>query len=402
MRVSTSLIYQLGVASIARQQADLLKTQQHIASGKRMLTPSDDPIGAAQATTLTQAKARVDQFSANIVAGNDALAHAESVLGQVADVLESARSNAIAAGNAGFSDADRRSIATDLRAQLAHLVGLANSRDGDGAYLFAGFATATQPFADTAAGVAYSGDTGERTLEVAPSRSMPISASGDRTFMRVPQGNGAFVAAAATTNAGGGVVTPGSVVNASALTGDTYRIQINVAAGVTTYDVVDVTTATVVSSGNPYVDGGAITVAGMQVTIAGAPANGDQFTLAPSGTQSLFATLSNLVATLEAPVSTAAERAALGNGLNRALADLDQGLEHVLTVRAGIGAGMRELETLAAANEGRQILHEQSLSRLQDLDYNQALSDFSRQQLALEAAQKSFIQVAGLTLFDFI
>jgi flagellar hook-associated protein 3 FlgL len=67
-----------------------------------------------------------------------------------------------------------------------------------------------------------------------------------------------------------------------------------------------------------------------------------------------------------------------------------------------MGAGLRELETLAAGNEGQQLLHDQTLSRLQDLDYNAALSDFARQQLALEAAQKSFMQVVGLSLFDYL
>ena len=151
MRVTTSLIYQLGVDAIARQHEMLLKTQQHIASGKRMLTPSDDPIGAAQAMTVTQAKARISQYSANIHAANDALAHAESVLGQASDVLQAARTHVVAAQTATLSDSDRRAIATDLRAQLAQLVGLANAKDGDGAYLFAGFATSTQPFAATPA-----------------------------------------------------------------------------------------------------------------------------------------------------------------------------------------------------------------------------------------------------------
>jgi flagellar hook-associated protein 3 FlgL len=165
---------------------------------------------------------------------------------------------------------------------------------------------------------------------------------------------------------------------------------------------VNVTTATVVSSGNPYVDGGAIDVAGMQVTITGQPANGDQFTLAPSSSQSVFQTLANLVTALETPVTTAADRTRLANSLNRAFADVDQGLEHMLTVRADMGAGLRELESLAAGNEGQQLMHDKTLSRLVDLDYNAALSDFARQQLALEAAQKSFIQVSGLTLFDFL
>lgn len=402
MRVTTPLMYSLGVDAIGRQQEELLKLQQHLAAGRRILTPSDDPIGSAQALTVTQAKARTAQHTANIGAASDALANSESVLGQVADVLQAARTQAIAAGGPALSDADRRAIATDLRAQLAQLVGLANAKDGAGAFLFAGFATATQPFAETAGGVIYNGDSGQRTLEVGPGRSLAISASGDNAFMRIANGNGAFVASAGPANTGNGIVTPGSVVDPTALTGDTYEIQFTVAAGVTTYDVVDTTTAAVVSSGNPYTSGAAIAVAGMQVTISGPPANGDRFTLAPSTSQSAFKTLADLITTLEASAVTSLGRTQLANGLNRGLADVDQALEHLLTVRAEMGAGLRELETLAAGNEGQQLLRDQTLSRLQDLDYNAALSDFARQQLALEAAQKSFIQVTGLSLFDYL
>jgi flagellar hook-associated protein 3 FlgL len=234
---------------------------------------------------------------------------------------------------------------------------------------------------------------------VSPGRHLPISASGDQVFMRVVNGNGTFVAAAAAANTGNGVITPGSVVDPTALTGDSYRIQFTSA---TTYDVVDTTTASVVSAANAYTSGSAITVAGMQVSISGAAAGGDQFTLTPSASQSVFKTISDLVTTLEAGVVGATDRTRLANGLNRGLADIDQALEHVLTVRAGMGAGMRELDTLAAGNESQQLLHDQTLSRLQDLDYNAALSDFARQQLALEAAQKSFIQVSRLSLFDYL
>ena len=402
MRVTTPLIYSLGVDAIGRQQEKLLNLQQHLAAGRRILTPSDDPIGAAQALTVTQAKARTAQHTTNIGAANDALVHSESVLGQVADVLQAARTHAIAAGGPALSDSDRRAIATDLRGQLAHLIGLANARDGDGAFMFAGFATATQPFAEAAGSVIYNGDSGQRTLEVGPGRELPISASGDQVFMRIRNGNGTFVASAATANTGNGVITAGNVVNPAALTGDSYEIQFTVAAGVTTYDVVDTTTSTVVSSGNAYTSGGAITVAGMQVTISGPPANGDRFTLAPSTSQSVFKTISDLIATLEAGAMTPLARTQLSNGLNRGLTDIDQALDHLLTVRAEMGAGLRELETLATGNEGQQLLHDQTLSRLQDLDYNAALSDFARQQLALEAAQKSFIQVTQLSLFDFL
>ncbi|HEX4884786.1 MAG TPA: flagellar hook-associated protein FlgL [Casimicrobiaceae bacterium] len=402
MRVTTPLIYQLGVEAIARQQEALLRTQQQIASGRRILVPSDDPIGAAQAMALTHANATTMQQATNIAAAGEALGYAEGILAEVTNLLQSSRTLAVNAGNGTLSDGDRRALATELRAQLDHLVGLANTRDGDGSYVFAGFATTTQPFGRTSGGVAYNGDQGVRTLEVAPGRSLPISASGDAVFMRIRTGNGTFTTSAAATNAGTGQIDAGTVVNPGALTGHAYELQFSVVGGVTTYDVIDTTTSTTVSSGNAFTDGAAITVAGMQVTLKGAPAAGDRFALAPSGTQSVFDTLDGLIATLESPGGTAAARAAIANGVGAGLANLDQALEQLLTARAGMGAGLRELDGLATGNEAVQLQQDGTLSRLQDLDYNAALSDFARQQLALEAAQKSFLQVTGLSLFDYL
>ncbi|HVO88075.1 MAG TPA: flagellin, partial [Casimicrobiaceae bacterium] len=125
-------------------------------------------------------------------------------------------------------------------------------------------------------------------------------------------------------------------------------------------------------------------------------------TLAPSTAQSVFSTLQNLVATLSAPVTSGASTAQYRNGLNGALANLDQSIDHMLTARASFGASLNELDSLSSGNDDRSTQYDQSLSRLTDLDYNKALSDYARQQLALEAAQKSFAKVTGLSLFDYL
>jgi flagellar hook-associated protein 3 FlgL len=403
MRISTAQIYDRGVAAIEQQQSALSRTQTQIASGKRIQTPSDDPIGAAQALTLTQAKDRVAQYGVNISAAQDALGEHDSVLGQIGEVLQQVRTLAINGGNAGLNDRDRASLAQEVSGRLQELLGLVNSKDGDGHYLFSGYASSTLPFVTSPTGaITYNGDQGQRQLEVAPGRNVPIAYNGSQVFEQVRDGNGRFSALAAGTNAGTGVISAGTVVDPTLLPGDTYRLQFNVAGGVTTYDVIDVTTATTVSSGNAFVSGGTITVAGMQVAITGAPAAGDSFTLAPSRSQSMFETLQDLVATLGTPAGSAQGNTALQNGLNGALANLDQAIDHLLTVRADAGATMRELDTLASGNADRTLQYDQTLSRLQNLDYNQALSDYARQQLALEAAQKSFAKVTSLSLFDYL
>ena len=402
MRISTSQLYSQGADAIGRNQSELFANQQRIASGKRMLAPSDDPIASAEAVVVGQSKARVERFGANLITAAESLGLNDSILADVGDTLIEMRTLAINGGAGSLSDADRRSLATDLEGRLQQLVGLANSRGADGGYLFGGFAVGTQPFALVGGSYAYQGDQGQRALTVADGRDLPVSENGEALFNAVRTGNGTFIARAAATNAGAGIVAAGRVTDPTLLDGHGYRLHFNVAAGVTTYDVVDVTAATTVSTGNAYVPGSAIAVAGMQVTITGDPLSGDQFTLTPSGHQSVFTTVQELIATLRAPTATAGDKARLGNGLNLALQNLSQAQEAVLTTRAGLGARMRELDSLAAHNEARTLQYEATLSRLQDLDYSKALSDFARQQLALEASQKSFLQVSGLSLFNYL
>ena len=403
MRISTFQIYQRGVSAIDNQQSALSRTQQQIALGKRIATPSDDPVGAAQSLTLGQAKDRIGQYGANIDAAKDALAQNDSVLGQVSDLLQSVRTLAINGGNSALNDKDRASLATEVGGRLQELLGLVNLQDGDGRYLFSGFASNTQPFVTGPSGaIVYNGDQGQRTLDVAPGRAVPIAYNGSGVFEQVRNGNGSFTSLAAAANTGTGVIGGATVVTPSALPGDTYRLQFSVSGGVTTYDVIDVTTATTVSAGNPFTSGATIGVAGMQVSITGAPATGDQFTLAPSGAQSVFQTLQNLVAALNAPAAGAAGATRLQNGLNAVLHDVDQALDHVLSTRADAGATLRELDALTTGNADRTLQLDESLSRLNDLDYNKALSDYARQQLSLEAAQKSFAKVTSLSLFDYL
>lgn len=402
MRVSTGQVYDLGVSAILKQQAELLRTQQQIATGKRLSTPSDDPVAAARLLVAEQARARSGQYSANIGTAKDSLNLVEGVLARVTDVLQGARTQAVNAGNGGLTDNDRKAIAIELTGSLKQLITLANSKDGDSFYMFAGFKGNVLPFVKTAAGVVYNGDAGVRTLEVAPSRNLAISENGEAVFQRIRAGNGTFTTAAAGSNTGTGIISTGHVSDQALITGHTYELRFVSGAGGTTYDVYDLTAAAYVSTGNAYHSDAAIDVAGMQVSVSGAPANGDTFTLAPAGTQSIFTTLQNLIDALNTPASGGAGQAALANRLRSALINIDQGLENVLSVRAGLGARLGELAALATSNEDQQISLEETISNLVDVDYNKALSDFARQQVALQAAQKSFLQVSGLSLFAYL
>lgn len=398
MRVSTQMMYDLGSGSLIRQQAELVKTQQQMAAGRRILTAADDPAGASQALRVSQSLARNQQYESNQKAASDTLTIAESTLGSVGDVLQGIEQRLLQGQNGTLSIYERSAIATDVDNMLGQLVSLSNSKDSTGAYLFAGFSESTIPFVATPTGISYQGDDGGRMMEVASGRSLAVSASGNDVFMRVKTGNGVFATTAGAANSGAGIIDSGSVANPSALTGHAYQLTFNVTGGVSTYDVFDTTAGASVSTGNPFSAGQSITVAGMQFSITGNPANGDIFTASPSANQSMFKTIADAISALRS-AGTGSVRL---SQVNSALASLDQAMTRASTVRAELGSRMNEID--AHANVSGQVVleHQKRLSDLQDLDYTDAASRLMRQQTATEAAQQSFARIAKLSLFNFL
>ena len=403
MRISSNTLFDNNVAVMGQQQARLLQTQQQVSTGRRILTASDDPVAAARALDVSQSDAMNTQYAANRSMARHTLSLAESTLQGVTSLIQDVQTAIVNAGNGTLNNSDRQTIATDLSGRLQELIGLANSTDGVGNYLFAGFQSRTQPF-DTAAGALYYGDDGQRLMQVSATRQMAASDSGADVFMRIKNGNGTFVTQAAAGNSGSGVASVGNVSNPALLTRHNYQIDFTVAAGVTTYRVTDNSTLpapTVLSTGNPYVSGQAISFDGMQFDIQGAPANGDQFTVTPSANESLFKTMSDLITALNTPVVSGGS-AQLTNSLSRGLNNLGNALDNILTTRSSLGLRLNEIDALQSAGDDLSLQFKQTLSQLQDVDYNKALSDLTLQQTYLQAAQKSFAKISDLSLFNYI
>ena len=136
MRISTSMMYDQGILSMQQQSSDLLKVQQQMSTGRRVLTPADDPIAAAQTLMVSQSQAANDQYIRNAVSATSALQMQDSTLASVVNVLQDAHDTIISAGNSKLSPSNLTSIATALQANYDQLLGLANTMDGTGQYLF--------------------------------------------------------------------------------------------------------------------------------------------------------------------------------------------------------------------------------------------------------------------------
>ena len=191
MRLSTSQIFQQGVTSMLNNQAELAKTQQQLATGKRILAPSDDPAAATRILGLNQIIETTSQYQRNADYAETRLAMEESVLTEVGDVLQRIRELSVRANNDTVSASDRQSMAAEVRINIESLVYLANSTDANGEYLFSGFKTDTEPFADNGAGnFTYAGDQGQRSLQIGAKRQVSVGDSGADVFMKVDDGAG--------------------------------------------------------------------------------------------------------------------------------------------------------------------------------------------------------------------
>ena len=403
MRISTQTFYEQSRTTMGAQQGSLLRVQQQLGAGTKILTPSDDPLGATRALAVSQSIALTAQYSASRSHAVQTLSLEENALQSVTTVLQNVKSLVIQAGNGTMADADRASIATTLQSNLDQLQGLANTDDGNGQFLFAGFRSASAPFVRQAdGGIAYTGDQGQRQVQVDVSRQMAGADDGRSIFQTVQAGAG-YVAAAASANSGSGVFGITSVVNPSDVNyGKDFSISFP-AAGSYQVDTVPASSTPLVAS-TPFTPGSAISFGGLQVSISGAPAVGDQITVATARNagSDVFAAIGDVIKALRTPVDGPKNQALVLNALSTANRKLTNAHDNVLTVRSSVGSRLQELDMLSAGADDRMLLDKSQLSALQDLDYSSAIGEFYERQTALQASQQTFVKIQKISLFNYL
>lgn len=189
MRIATANAYQNALDAMSQRQARLIRAQDELSSGRKVISPSDDPAVAANAERNRAEQRRLDaQTRINEYAlGN--LTQTESVLGSINDLMQSVREAVIQAGNGGYTPDDRRQIAAQLREQRKELLSLANRTDGSGGYMFGGMGSSSAPFVDTAGTVTYQAQSGELVVGLGEA-AVPSALDGRDLLMNLPDGLG--------------------------------------------------------------------------------------------------------------------------------------------------------------------------------------------------------------------
>ena len=398
MRVSNDTLRSAFLAALDDARRRVVETQHQVSTGLRINSPSDDPVAAARVAHLDSSLARLDQYQANATFARNQLGLEEEALSEAIDHLQRIRELTLQANNGSASSGDRQLIASEIRQHRDGLLALANTTDVDGRHLFAGYTESATPFTVSAGGsVVYNGDQGQRTLQISDSRFVAINDSGAEVFQRIPEGNGTFVAGVNPANTGTGTLGAGSLVNPAAWVADTYTITFLTP---TSYEVRNSANALVVAGA--FTPTQSLTFAGVELRIDGSPAAGDTFTVAPAAQRDVFSTLDRLVAALDVPASTPAQRAQMHGNIGQRLADLDNALAHMIAARGEIGARVRSLDQQEGLNADFALHLNTTLSSVRDLDYAEAMSRLSQELFGLDAAQQAFARAQNLSLFRYL
>ncbi|MTW20712.1 flagellar hook-associated protein FlgL [Allochromatium palmeri] len=425
MRISTSQIFQSGLSAMQGAQSKLNKTGLQLATGRRILTPADDPGGATQSVQFKAAIKTTEQYQRNTDYAKPKLEYEESQLVALGNAMQRVRELVVAGNNDTYNPENRKIIASEIRQLREDILDLGNSEDANGEYLFAGTRSQRQPFVVGDEGqITYVGAEGPgsvREVDITSNRRIATGDTGAHVFMNIPERSGllteSVLAPGNSLNGTPGVELKTEVADLQRSlnsAGQTFRIRFEDDGGTLMYKVLDLDGNSVKDQngaliGGPYVANQPIDFAGRRVTLTvpnttppTEPADGDEIYSRPITQVSIFKTLDDIATAFETPATDDTTRESLSQATSMALRNLDSGLDRINEVRTSVGLRLDTVDTQTELNDERLVDLNSTLSDIQDLDYAEAISRFQLQQTVLQAAQQTYTQTSRLSLFDFL
>ena len=407
MRISTGQLYDRSIQSVLDNQAELSDIQQQLASGKKLLRPSDDPVGAAQVIRLTEEIELINQYKKNSNLLVNSLEQEETVLKSVNTAIDRARVLMIQSGNGIVGTEDRKAIAIEISQIKDQVFDLMNSRNPAGEYIFAGFQSASPAFVfnPSAAGDKYSfeGDGGENKIQISDTISLQMNNSGLDVFEDVLSRlkstiSGSVGATSVSLNVQG--QTAFDIfhdANYDAVTPANNQFQINILSA-TQAQITNLGTGSVLGTVD-FLSGSSFLFKGLEFNITGIPGNTVNFQLESPQKKNIAETLNDFVNALNN------ENIADGDfdeALTDVLAGVDNSQTSIANAISKIGGRRNTTDSVFASNLDLEISNKTARSNIEEVDYAEAVSELSRQETALQAAQATFSRVTGTSLFDFI
>lgn len=299
MRISNAQLTAMMHGSMNTSSEKLGKLMQQMATGERMLLPSDDPISAVRVLRIQREEATLTQYRTNIANVSGNLSKQEANLKAASDTMLNVRDMLLWAANGSNTSEDLAAIANELGTLEKTILSFANVRDEEGRYLFSGTLSDRPAISFDAATETY-------------------SLTGNDQYRQAAVANGVLV----DEN-----VTAAQVFGAGA-------------------DMLNQLHALVKNLADPAIDAGA------QITAT--------------------------------------------------LASLDATHGRLLGAVTELGGRQNTLTLLSSSNEDVSLVNQKIEGELSQLDYAGASIDLNNYQLSLQATQKTYLKINGLSLFGML
>lgn len=410
MRLSFNMKFNAGLDGILTTQQKMNRAQDQLTKQTRILTPADDPAASAKMLVLDQNLEQVKQFQNNSVLLKNNLALEETVLTNMRTSMDSVSRLAIAAGNATYTEAERGALAQELKNIQIELLDLMNSRNAEGGFIFSGHQDKKQTYSlNNATGIyEFQGDDGQKALQISPTIALPGNDSGKFVFENV---DARFKTTAAVISAGG--ATSATIAVADQGQFDAYYRQTYdsltpanndfsiVLTAPSTYEIQQNGAALVPPVTGAFTPNAPIQFNGLAINVNGAAAVPGQvdFSLQPPEKKNMLTTIGEFITALENPaISDFDFTQIIGDTVNQ----ITSAASNIDSALSTIGGRINVLDSVFGANEDLTINNKSYRADISEVDYAAALTEITKQEIALEAISNTFVKVSGVSLFDYI
>lgn len=417
MRISSLQIFNIANSSISDANKAIVRTQEQLSTGVRVLNPSDDPVAATKILAITEELATTEQYRNNINIAKNDLDVEEATLSAVLNVIQRVQELAVQAGNtAVLSPNEYTSISNEVDARIDELQNLLNSKNSNGDFIFSGYKSQSEPFTGSAqTGFRYNGDEGQKFIKIANNTLIESSDSGKALFVDVESERPTVNTYASESNRSTPPVqiSIGNIVDREVFDEFfpedmviTFNEDSNITPAGKNFTVTERSTGRVILADEPYRAGAEIEVNGVSVTITGNPVSsvpgsvGDRLFIDSSNKQDILTTFSQFSLSMRSFDGSSESRKALEETVADTLANLGNAQTSVLEVTSKIGARFNTLESTETLHTDAELVLQELLSDLRDIDYAEASTRLSSQTLILQAAQTAFVRISSLSLFD--
>ncbi len=401
MRVSTAQFYFQSSQRLSDKQSSVNDQMKYISSGKRVLTAKDDAVTYGTLVGYKNELTNLDKYQRNIVQAKNRNNLQETSFANAENLMQELNQLFLQANNGALSSADLKSLAQLAENSQSQLLDIANTKDETGGFIFAGYQIDKKPFnLQPDNSVSYVGDNGKRELQIAKNVIVETNQPGDEAFEKVINAIGDFSPNYVNNTSGiyiqrATISTPGSY---DPLTNPPdYKFVFTSPTDLTVTDG----GGTPVFTTTTYVPGQTVAFNGIEVQINGKPLPGDEFDLTPTEEIGIFDTIKAAIDWMKVgdnPVDPVQH----GVDYAQILTQLKESLNHITGRRTDAGIRLKLIENQESNHSDAELSLTSNRSNIEDLDFAKAIATFEQSQVALQAAQQTFVQIKGLSLFNYI